>query len=744
MEEKQGIITDIIYHNEENGYTIAVMETSDEQFTAVGMLPENALGNTFLLRGAFKNHPKYGEQFSFTDAEAVLPSSADEIEGFLASGAVKGIGKKMAHAIVQTFGDDTLNVMKAHPSRLLRISGIGKKSLAKITESFHEQWSFAEVSMFFQKYGIPQASAFRLFKAYGADTIARITENPYRLADEVRGIGFRKADQIALKLNLPPDSDMRMESGVKYTLGYYAGDGSTYLPKEKLCEETAQLLDLSRSQIDDVLVQMSVDGTVMQDHINGQDVVYLYAYYEAEKKTAGNIARLVSADLKDLQTDIRSSIDMTEAHTGIHLSEEQKKAVEASLTSGVSVITGGPGTGKTTIIHALLDIFDGSGFKTLLAAPTGRAAKRITETSGRQASTIHRMLEYARGEEESMAFGKNEDEPLQCDAVIVDEASMIDLMLMRALTDAILPGTRLILVGDSDQLPSVGAGDVLRDVMDSGIAGVSRLTAIFRQAEESQIVVNAHRINQGEYPDVNGKGSDFFFMRRNNEMQMQDLIVQLASRRLITYYKDLDPLKDIQVMTPVHKGNVGTQALNQVLQQTFNPPSPKKQEHRNRGRIFRTGDKVMQIKNDYQLPWKRIGDAESSAGVFNGDVGYITAIHPEEERMTVLYDEEKYAEYDFSQLDELELAYAITVHKSQGSEFPVIIMPLSWFPPMLATRNLLYTAVTRGKRGVVLVGSGKALKAMVDNDRNKLRYSGLKWRLSQLAPLLEQDRNEQK
>ncbi|MFC2662331.1 MAG: helix-hairpin-helix domain-containing protein, partial [Eubacterium sp.] len=413
MEEKQGIITDIIFHNEENGYTIAVMETSDEQFTAVGMLPENALGNTFLLRGAFKIHPKYGEQFAFTEAEAVLPSSADEIEGFLASGAVKGIGQKMAHAIVQTFGDDTLNVMKEHPSRLLRISGIGKKSLAKITESFNEQWSFAEVSMFFQKYRIPQASAFRLFKAYGADTVARITENPYRLADEVRGIGFRKADQIALKLNLPPDSDMRIESGVKYTLGYYAGDGSTYVPKEKLCEETAQLLDLTRSQIDDVLLQMSVDGSVMQDHINGEDVVYLYAYYEAEKKTAGNIARLVSADLKELQADIRSSIDMTEAHTGIQLSEEQKGAVEASLTSGVSVITGGPGTGKTTIIHALLDIFEGSGFKTLLAAPTGRAAKRITETSGRQASTIHRMLEYARGEEESMAFGKNEDEPLQ-------------------------------------------------------------------------------------------------------------------------------------------------------------------------------------------------------------------------------------------------------------------------------------------------------------------------------------------
>lgn len=738
MEEKQGIITEIIFHNEENGYTIAVMETEDEQFTAVGNLPSNAVGSTFRIRGTFKVHPKYGEQFAFSEAEAVLPSSADEIEGFLASGAVKGIGKKTARAIVQKFGDDTLRIMKDEPDRLLSISGIGKKSLKKIIASFKEEWSFAEISMFFQKYGIPQSRAFRLFKAYGADTIARITENPYRLADEVRGIGFRKANEIALKLKLPPDSDMRIESGVKYILSCYAGDGSTFAPQEQLCEETAGLLDLTRVQIKEVLIHMAVEGTVMPDHVQDQDVIYLYAYYEAEKKTAANIAHLVSAELKPLQTDILSSIDMTEVRTGIRLSDEQKKAVQSSLTRGVSVITGGPGTGKTTIIHALLDIFDGSGFKTLLAAPTGRAAKRITETSGREASTIHRMLDYTRGEDEHMAFGKNADDPLKCDAVIVDEASMIDLLLMRALTDALQPGTRLILVGDSDQLPSVGAGDVLSDVMDSGLAGVSRLTTIFRQAEESRIVVNAHRINQGEYPIVNGRGSDFFFMRRNTEQQIQELIVELASKRLITYYTDLDPLKDIQVMTPVHKGTVGTQALNQVLQQTFNPPSPEKKEHKSRGLIFRTGDKVMQIKNDYQLAWKRIGDDHAGTGVFNGDVGYITAVHPQEQQLTVQYDEDKYASYDFSQLDELTLAYAITVHKSQGSEFPVIIMPLSWFPPMLATRNLLYTAVTRGKRGVVLVGTERALKGMVDNDRNKQRFSGLGWRLSQLTAYTEE------
>lgn len=733
MEEKQGIITEIIFHNEENGYTIAVMETSDEQFTAVGNLPSNALGSTFLIRGAFKNHPKYGEQFVFTEAETVLPSTADEIEGFLASGAVKGIGRKMANQIVRKFGDDTLHVMKDEPEKLLSITGIGKKSLKKIIASFREEWSFAEVSMFFQKYGIPQSRAFKLYKAYGADTIARITENPYRLADEVRGIGFRKADEIALKLNLPPDSDMRIESGVKYILSCYAGDGSTYASQERLCEEAAQLLDLTRVQIKEVLVHMAVEGTVMPDHIQDEDAIYLYAYYEAEKKTAGNIARLVSAELKPLQTDIPNSIDMTEAHTGISLSAEQKEAVQSSLTRGVSVITGGPGTGKTTIIHALLDIFDASGFKTLLAAPTGRAAKRITETSGREASTIHRMLDYTRGEDENMSFGKNADDPLKCDAVIVDEASMIDLLLMRALTDALVPGTRLILVGDSDQLPSVGAGDVLRDIMESGMAGVSRLTAIFRQAEESRIVVNAHRINQGEYPVVNGKDSDFFFMRRNNEQQIQDLIVQLVSRRLVTYYTDLDPLRDIQVMTPVHKGAVGTQALNQILQQTFNPPAAGKKEHKSRGSIFRVGDKVMQIRNDYQLTWKRAGEDQPGTGVFNGDVGYITAVHPEDETLTVVYDEDKYASYELSQLDELTLAYAITVHKSQGSEFPVIVMPLSWFPPMLATRNLLYTAVTRGKRGVVLVGTERALRGMVDNDRNKLRYSGLGWRLTQLT-----------
>lgn len=738
MEEKQGKIAEIIYQNEQNGYTIAIMETSTEQFTAVGTLPPGVKGNTYLIRGSFKIHPKYGEQFVFQEAEPVLPTTADEIEGFLASGVIKGIRKKTAHLIVKEFGDDTLEILKSEPDRLLSVKGIGKKTLEGIKESFTTQWTFIEISMFLQKYGISQANAMRLYKRYGEDTISAISENPYWLIEDVRGFGFRKADAIAMKLKIAPDAPMRLKAGIRYTLSYYLSDGSTYVPKSILVEEAAQLLDVTRESIEEALVTMTVEGSVMPDHIMDEPVFYLKLYYDTERKTTQLIANLSSAELKSLQTDVESVIQVTEGRTGISLSDEQKTAVRSSLVDGVTVITGGPGTGKTTIIRTLLDIMDTNGFTVKLAAPTGRAAKRITETSGRPATTLHRLLDYSFGEDETLAFGKTEDDPIKADVIIVDEASMIDLLLMHALTEAITPGTRLILVGDADQLPSVGAGNVLRDIISSGFVHVSKLNMIFRQAEESKIVVNAHRINQGEYPVMNGKGSDFFFMRRNNELQMKELIVQLVTSRLTTYYTDIDKKSDIQVMTPVHKGNVGTIALNQALQEAFNPPKPGKTEHTSRGITLRVGDKVMQVKNDYQLTWKRPGDDETHSGVYNGDIGYITAIHPEDETLTVLYDGDKYATYDFTQLDELELAYAITVHKSQGSEFPVVVMPMTWFPPMLATRNLLYTAVTRGKKGVVLVGTERAINAMVENDRTRLRYSGLAWRLSQLIPLKEE------
>ncbi len=733
MEIKQGVFTEIIFHNDENGYTIAEMETDDELLTVVGNLPSAVKGACYELTGTFKVHPRYGEQFAFTEAMEKMPTTRIGIEGFLASGVIKGIGPKTATAIVNIFGEDTLRVIDEEPEKLSRVPGIGRKKADAIGESFAEHREFADVSLFFQGYGVTAVQALRLYKEYGKDCVELIRENPYRLVEEVRGMGFRKADEIASKLGIAPDSPFRIKSGISYCLWYYIGDGNTYLPQDELCEKVVSLLDVTREQVKDNMVEMAFTGDIQVDNLDGVPVVYIFAYYSAEQKVCRNIAAINHGALKSLSVDIEKSIELTENATGVMLSEEQKSAVRKSLTSGISVITGGPGTGKTTILNTIINIFEESDFKVAIAAPTGRAAKRITETSGHYASTIHRLLEYYYSEgTDEMQFGKTADDPLEYDVVVVDEASMINLMLMQGLTEAIRPGTRLIMVGDSDQLPSVGAGNVLLDIIESGFVQTAKLTEIFRQAEESRIVVNAHRINHGEYPLLNGSDTDFFFMSRASEKDMLELIIQLATHRLSDYYEDIDPMKDIQILTPTRKGLIGTSSLNDALQEAFNPPSDRVAEKKYGDHIFRTGDKVMQIRNNYQMAWKIPGEAEGGQGVFNGDVGFIKAVDNEYGVITVVFDDEKYVEYDFSQLEELELAYAVTVHKSQGSEFPIVIMPVSWFPPMLATRNLLYTAVTRGKRVVVLVGSENRMCAMVDNDRIKMRYSGLRSRLEKL------------
>lgn len=738
MEEKQGVLTEIIFHNDENGYTIAEMETDDELITVVGNLPAAAKGTCYELRGTFKIHPRYGEQFAFTEATEVMPTTRIGIEGFLASGIIKGVGPKTATAIVSKFGEDTLRIMEESPERLSEISGIGDKKADAIGESYAAHKEFAEVSMFFQSYGVSAVQALKLYKAYGRDSIGIIRENPYRLVEEVYGIGFKKADDIAGKLGIDRESPFRIKSGIKYGLWFYIGDGNTYMPKDELCEKVAQLLDVTREQVYDCLVELAFTGDVQMDTVEGIPVAYLYQYFAAEQHVCRNISVITGGDLKSLAVDIDSTIRLTEKTTGIELSEKQKDAVKKSLLSGMCVITGGPGTGKTTIINAIINIFEESGFKVAIAAPTGRAAKRITETSGHYASTIHRLLEYCYSEGDAdMKFGKTAEDPLDYDVVIIDEASMIDLMLMQGLTEAIKPGTRLIMVGDSDQLPSVGAGNVLCDIIESGYVQTVKLTEIFRQAEESMIVVNAHRINQGEYPISNSKGKDFFFMERASESDMLDLIIQLVTTRLASYYYDILPMRDIQVLTPTRKGIIGTASMNEALQKALNPPADGVTEKKYGDHIFRMGDKVMQIRNNYETTWKRPGFDESGQGVFNGDVGFIKAIDNEYGIMTVVYDEDKYVEYDFSQLDELELAYAVTVHKSQGSEFPIMVMPVSWFPPMLATRNLLYTAVTRGKDVVVLVGSENRMDAMIDNNRIKMRYSGLKFRLEELLKIVQ-------
>lgn len=733
MEEKKGVITDIVFYNEDNGYIVAAMEADEEIFTIVGNLPSCTIGSEYRLKGTFKVHPSYGEQFSFTEFEELLPTTRIGIEGFLASGVIKGIGPKTAAAIVEMFGEDTFEIIENDPKKLARVSGIGEKKAEAIAESYAIHREFAKVSMFFQSYGLSAEYSLKLYKHYGAAAQDIILENPYRLIEEVSGIGFRKADAIAEKVGIEKDSPFRIKSGIKYTLSYYAGEGNTYLPSDELCELVSQLLEVSGELVYDIVVEMAFEGQVQLDKISGQTVVYLYAYYYAEQKVCANIAALAGIPRKALAADPDSSIKMTAGRSGIELSPKQAQGVKSCLVEGMSVVTGGPGTGKTTIINTLIDIFHSSGFKVAIAAPTGRAAKRITETSGHYASTIHRLLDYYYSDEEdAMKFGKTAEDPLDFDVVIVDEASMIDIILMQALTEAIKPGTRLVMVGDYDQLPSVGAGNVLRDIIESEYVHTVILTEIFRQAEESMIVVNAHRINRGEYPYLNVKEKDFFFMERRSDYDIIELLIQLVSKRLPAYYEGIDAMKDIQVLTPVRKGNLGCIALNVKLQNILNPSSPDKGEKKIGDRIFREGDKVMQIKNNYQIGWRRKRDFTEGEGIFNGDVGFIEKIDTEYKQVTVIYDEDRYVTYEFGQLEEIEHAYAITVHKSQGSEFPIVVMPVSWFPPMLATRNLLYTAVTRGKQVVVLVGSEPRMKEMVDNNAIKQRYSGLKWRLLKL------------
>ena len=736
MEEKQGTIVEIIFHNNENGYTVAVFETELEAFTAVGNLPSVSVGRSYVLRGDFIEHPTYGEQFAIKGFEEVMPSTEDGIREFLSSGVMKGIGRKTAASIVSRFGKDALTIIEKDPDRLTEISGIGEKTAQKIAEAFAKHREFANVTLYLQQFGISANYAMKLYQVYGADTVKAVEENPYRLVEDVFGIGFKKADKIAEKMGVAADDEYRIRSGIKFTLSYFAGEGNTFLPQNILCEKTGQLLEISMDLIEEQLMGMAFEGDIHIENLDGRNVVFLMPYFMAEQNVCKCLAQLNSAQLKPIAGSVDSLISRTEAATGIYLSDNQKHAVTTSLNMGVSVITGGPGTGKTTIINTIINILEDSGFKTAIAAPTGRAAKRITETSGHYASTIHRLLEYYYSEgEDMMRFGKTKEDPLDYDAVIIDEASMIDLMLMNGLVNAIRPGTRLIIVGDADQLPSVGAGNVLRDIISSELIYFTRLTEIFRQAGESMIVVNAHRINKGEYPDCNAKDKDFFLLRRSTEKEMLATIKELCLTRLPDYYKDISPTADIQILTPVRKGLLGSINLNKELQEVLNPPNKSLEEKTFGERIFREGDKVMQIKNNYQLKWKNLEDFTDGEGVFNGDVGFIQKVDREFNEITVVYDETKYVTYNFNQLDELELAYAVTVHKSQGSEFPVVIMPVSWFPPMLATRNLLYTGVTRGKRGVVLVGSENKLKGMVDNDRISERFSGLGVRLKRLLEL---------
>ncbi|MGI6736352.1 MAG: ATP-dependent RecD-like DNA helicase [Anaerovoracaceae bacterium] len=777
---RQGTIQDVIFYSQTDGFTVAVMAVdeaadggeaafadrapegkehdapgntdsegdgeaesgagestagSPELLTICGQLPSCHAGRTYRIRGRMVQHPKYGEQFEIQEYEEVMPHSEAGIIGFLSSGVLKGIGPKAARAIVARFGEDTFEMIEKEPERLTEVSGIGPKKARAVAEAFRSHRAFAEVSIFLQQYDIRGGQALRLYEAYGEETIPMLQSNPYQLIDDVHGIGFRRADAIARRLGVPEDDPDRIRSGIQYLLQREAGEGNTCCPKTEFCEKAGQLLNVPRDTVAAHVVELCFTGELKLEELDGEENIYLFLYYAAEQSVTRHLRRLNSAAPRSVSAaaDIEGLISQTENAADLFYSEEQKEAIRSCLQSGVAVITGGPGTGKTTIINAIVRILEQSGQKVVLAAPTGRAAKRITETSGHAASTIHRLLEYYYSEGEGlMRFGRTEENPLEADAVIVDEASMIDLMLMDALVRAIPAGARLLLVGDADQLPSVGAGNVLHDILDSEYIYAARLETIFRQAGESMIVVNAHRINRGEDPVCNARGKDFFLMRRHTVADMAATILEICSRRLPAHYTDCDAVHDIQVLTPVRKGPLGCLSLTGELQRVLNPPDPHKAEKSYGGKLFREGDKVMQMRNNYSRKWKRAGDFSEGEGVFNGDLGYISAIDEEDGEVTVVFDDDKYAVYETADLDELEVAYAITVHKSQGSEFPIVVMPVSWFPPVLATRNLLYTAVTRGKKIVVLVGSENRLHDMVGNNRIRQRRSGLCIRLRRL------------
>jgi exodeoxyribonuclease V alpha subunit len=726
-----------VFRNEDSGFTVVEIrdEAKNELVTAVGLFPFANQGERVRLTGEWTTHPEYGQQLKMETYIPVAPASTVGMENYLASGLIKGVGAHTARKLVEHFGMDVLDIIQFNPERLTEVDGIGKTRAEMIASSFSEQKEIREVMLFLQSYGITTTFALKIFKLYGDKTIELIRENPYRIADEVVGVGFKTADNIARLMGIEKDSPYRAAAGTRYVLSKSAGDGHTYLPKDELIQQACRLLEVDRTLVENALINLALSKSVFLEEIDGDVAAFLAPFYVAEKGAAKSLRDLSVAEITNPITDIEDKLKRSQERKGICLAGRQREAVLEAMKNGVVVITGGPGTGKTTTVNIIIDLFLQEGMEVELAAPTGRAAKRLSEATGREAKTIHRLLEYGYSDELGDGFHKDADNPIKADAVIIDEMSMVDILLLNNLLKAILPGTRLIMVGDVDQLPSVGPGNVLHDIIQSGVVHVVKLNEIFRQARESMIIVNAHRINNGELPLMNAKEKDFFLVRRSNTQETLHTLLDLISRRLPNF-NDYHPCRDIQILAPMRKGLVGVNQLNHELQAVLNPPSPVKKEKAYRETLFRLGDKIMQIKNNYQLPWEKPGEdgeTEKGEGVFNGDMGFVQDIDNEEQTLTVMFDDDRTVIYDFTQLDELELAYAISIHKSQGSEFPVVIIPLVHGPPMLMTRNLLYTAVTRAKELVVIVGREKVIAEMVANNHIAKRYSNLSKRLRQAA-----------
>lgn len=723
--ELTGTVKAIIYRSEDTGFTVLELTNeAGEDMTAIGEMPLAGVGERVELTGQWTEHKTYGRQFRAETCKTLAPATLTALKNYLASGLIKGVGESTAQAIVQTFGMETLDVLEKEPARLAEVPGIGQIRAQTIGASYGAQLGLRDIMLGLQKYGVTIGQAMKLYKIYGELCLAKIEENPYRLIDDVEGIGFKTADAIARNGGVEPDAPYRLRAGLKYTLQWARQEGHTYLPREKLVEVAAGLLQADIAPVERTLTELLLEGQLIQEQLPGEDGIFLPGMFRTEQDCALRLLRLQGQSALDNPFfRPKAQIARLEQQLDITLAPAQRQAVELALKAGALVITGGPGTGKTTILRFVITLLEEMGTEYALCAPTGRAAKRMGEATGRDASTIHRLLEYSYGEG---GFGRNAENTLLADVVVVDEMSMVDVPLMAALLRALAPGTRLIMVGDSDQLPSVGPGNVLRDMVDSGQIPVVRLTEIFRQSGRSAIVTNAHRINEGQMPILEGL-EDFGF----EPMEEQEAVI----RRLIALNSGKaaklgaqEPLQDIQVLAPMKKGPLGVYNLNKRLQEALNPPAHKKKERKYGDVVFREGDKVMQIKNDYRLAWTRSlphQPPEMGEGVYNGDLGTIMSIDLYEQTLEVLFDDGRSAVYSFSMLEELELAYCISIHKSQGSEFPIVLLPLLGGPPMLLNRNLLYTAVTRARHMVCILGRQSCIQQMVRNNQVKRRYSGL-------------------
>ena len=736
METVTGYVDHIVFRNEENGYTVFNLDNDDGEVTCVGNFNFINEGEMLELQGEYVNHNVYGNQFKVSAYQVKEPEDLVSIERYLGSGAVKGVGAALAARIVRRFKEDTFRIIDEEPERLSEIKGISERKAREIAEQVEEKKDLRKAMIYLQKYGISTKLAAKIYKYYGMKVYKVLEENPYQLADNIEGVGFRTADEIASRIGIHTDSDYRIKSGIFYTLQQAAGEGHIYLPQDVLLKRASTLLEVEISDIEKYIMDLCIDRkTVMKETEDGEMRVYPAHYYYLELNTAKMLHDLdIDCDMPEDMMERR--LKAVEKNEQIELDPMQHRAVIESIKHGLLVLTGGPGTGKTTTINTMIRFFDSEGMSILLAAPTGRAAKRMTEATGYEAQTIHRLLEVngnPEAEGNVSGFGRNRENPLEADVIIIDEMSMVDLPLMHALLSATVPGTRLVLVGDVDQLPSVGPGSVLKDIIRSECFPVVRLTRIFRQAGESDIVVNAHKINSGEPVILDNKSRDFFFLKRQNADVIISVIITLIQKKLPRYV-GASP-NEIQVMTPTRKGLLGVERLNQILQRYLNPADPGKTEAEIRGRLFRTGDKVMQIKNNYQIEWEistKYGlTVDKGTGVFNGDMGIITEINPYTESLEVEFDEGRKVKYSFEMTEELELAYAITVHKSQGSEYPAVILPLLPGPRLLYNRNLLYTAVTRAKRCLTIVGSDVTFQEMIQNKSEQERYTSLAERIKE-------------